>query len=217
MKSKLFSVLAIAAVTFLFSCKGKDGDVGPAGPAGPGGATGPAGAAASDLPPITEGFVKGTATGTNLDGTTFSYALDLEGNWSGSDNHYSYISSTETSIRIYKAFAGQGSAFENASISMYFEVPNMSSLSSISNVSFSINATKDLGNNKYQSISRSYYSGSPTGTATVTNLNYNSSTGILTGNYTVDFPSGANAGSLAIANGTFSTKLPNVVLRVGTK
>jgi hypothetical protein len=210
MKTKLFPFLAIAAIAFLFSCKGKDGAPGPAG------ATGATGTSASSLPPITEGFAKGTATGTNLDGTTFSYNIDFEGDWSTTDNKYSYVSATQTNITIYKSYSGQGDAFIDAYIELSFEVPDMNSLSTGSNINFGMNTNKDLGNNKYQQISH-YWNSNVSGTGTVSNLNYNSSTGILTGSYSIDIPAASYSGSLTIANGTFSTKLSNIVYRMGIK
>jgi hypothetical protein len=211
MKTKLFPFLAIAAIAFLFSCKGKDGAMGPAGPAGT------SATSASNLPPITEGFAKGTATGTNLNGTTFSYNLDFEGDWSTTDNNYSYVSATQTRITISKSYSGQGDAFTdgNSDISMSFDVPDMNSLTTVSNIDFGMDTNKDLGNNNYQQISHFWNSNSPTGTGTVSNLNYNSSTGILTGSYSIDIPAASYSGSLTIANGTFSTKLSNVVYRMG--
>src|SRR4051812_42810456 len=103
MKSKLFSALAICAIAFLFSCKGKDGAPGPAGPSG-------SSSANQNIPTTTEGYAKGTATGTNLDATTFSYNLDFEGVWDATQN-YQTINASSVSINVEKKYAGQGDAF----------------------------------------------------------------------------------------------------------
>jgi hypothetical protein len=211
MKTKLLSVLTIGAMVFLMSCKGKDGAPGPAGATGATGSTGTTGPAASTQNYTSkEGFVKGTATGTNLDGTTYSYNIDFEGISSSTDNNYVYLSPTRTNIQIYKIYSGEGDAFLDGVMHINFDVPDMNSLSSPTNAYYNFDAKKDLGNNKYKSFSQY-------GTTSVTNLIYNSSTGILTGNYTISEVATSSYGSLNIANGTFSTKLSNEVLRKGVQ
>jgi len=204
MKTKLLSALTIGAMVFLMSCKGKDGAMGPAGPSG----------STSQTQNYTskEGFVKATATGVNLDGSTFTYNLDFEGIYGADDNNYKYKSPTQTTISIFKIYSGEGDAFVSGYISVGFDVPDMNSLGSPVNPYFSIYTTKDIGNNKFQSIGHSDYS-----STIVSNLNYNSSTGILTGNYSISIPSNSYSGSLNITNGTFSTKLSSVVARMAAQ
>lgn len=105
MKKQNFLIyLFFAVAIFLVSCKGEDGEVGPAGPAG------------QDANPTQdwaykEGFVKGTAEGTLLDATNYSYDFDFQGNWAGSDNRYSVKSPTETAIIVEKTYSGEGETF----------------------------------------------------------------------------------------------------------
>jgi hypothetical protein len=204
MKRKILSALTICAMVYLTSCKGKDGAVGPEGPANS--------STQNQSYTSKDGFIKGTATGTNLDGSTFSYNIDFEGIDGFGDNYYKYLSGTQTNISIFKSYSGEGDIFVNGDIGLNFDVPDMSSLSSPANIEFNLYTNKNLGNNKFQRISKSDYS-----TTTVSNLNYNSTTGILTGNYLVSIITSTYSGSLYISNGTFSTKLMNVVARLGVK
>lgn len=82
--------------------------------------------------------------------------------------------------------------------------------------SVSVNMIKDLGGNKYHDADYYWYSGGP-GSATVSNLVYNSTTGILTGNYTLNLPATSSEGDITISNGTFSTKLSNVVSKMAAQ
>jgi hypothetical protein len=207
MKRQNLSLIFFALITLVIaSCK--DGEVGPAGANGKD-------VDLNKLWTFKEGFIKGTGTGTRLDGTVYSYNMDFEGHYSASASSYSNTSSG-TSITVDKMYAEEGDAFtESSEISITFTVSSLVSLGSPVVNSYYITLTKDLGGNKFHKVGIFSFDAN-THPVTVSNLSYNSGTGILTGNYTISLPASAGAyGSFSITNGTFSTKLSQAVLRVG--
>lgn len=203
MNRKFLTGLTILSVIFMLSCKGKQGDVGPQGPQGPAGTS-----ATATSYDYKEGYVKGTATGTRADGTNYTLNLDEEGNLTG-DNFYKVVGS-ETQIQIDKLYSGQGDSMVSCEIGLVFSVPDLNTLTSPTGTGFSIDIIKDLGNSTYFE-----YSGSSQ-TPTISNLNYDAGTGVITGKFSVSCPSDvANGyGSLDITNGTFSSKISKVVAKM---
>jgi hypothetical protein len=207
-KPNLIFASYILFVFISFSCK--KNNVGPEGPAG----------ASYDITKgwtSKEGFIKGTATGNRADGTSFTYDnLDLEGIYSSTNNRYIIYSPTQTTISVSKLYAGDGNQFYNGSISFSFDVTSLDDLSSPIITDYNVSLKKDLGGNAYHSIyvdksNEANYSGTP---CSVSNLSYNSTTGILTGNFNIDMNDGLVI--FSIANGTFSTKLSQVILRTAS-
>jgi hypothetical protein len=201
MKTNLLTTFALLLITLLVSCKGEKGDVGPAGE--------------SYDPTKTytykEGSITGTATGNWLDGTNYSFNLNFQGNEYVTNNSYRVLSPTETQISIYKTYAGEGSPFIYGDVSFNFSVTSLTDLSSPSIDFFAIDLKKDLNNGKY--YDGSFY----TNTYAVSNLSYDSGTGILTGNFSVTIPASSDKGSLEITNGVFSTKLNHVVAKMSAQ
>ncbi|MBX9851452.1 MAG: hypothetical protein K2X86_06800 [Cytophagaceae bacterium] len=212
-KHNLLSYLFFAAIILLSSCKGEDGEVGPAGPQGPQGES----YDPDKLWEFKEGSATATATGTRLDGTSYSYNLNYQGNYNATNNYYQVLSGTETQIRVSKVSAGDGDAMVYGEIYFNFEVTSLNDLSSPTLNSIAVEWTKDLGNNTFH---RAYYYWSPSipnGSATLTNLSYNATTGVLTGNFTISMNADSQQGNLSITNGAFSTKLSTIVARMAAQ
>jgi hypothetical protein len=201
-------------VLFIFifsSCK--KGDVGPQGPAGP----------PYDLTKgwtSKEGFIKGTATASMSSGhSLINDTIDFEGIYP-LENSYTVYSPTQTTISVRKLYAGEGTKFYMGEISFSFDVTSLADLSSPTVTNYMVYLQKDLGNGTYVSVYfdqdyEQYYSGT---SCSVSNLSYNWTTGILTGNlnlYNNIYDDYGNGPMFFIPDGTFSTKLSQMVLRTG--
>jgi hypothetical protein len=197
-KSFLINIIVFTCSLFLIttitSCKKKDktGDVGPAGAQGIQGTSGL-------LTTISDGYLQGTISGINKSGLpfaeTFTYSLYT------SDLTESYIDSVNSStydvsiIRYATTHLGEKADFMvTASSLLPFTV---------SSSSFNFNFIKSLGNNKYF-IFTSNYGVSPT----LSGLNYDKSTGIISGNYLLNLTGSQNStGNPAIITGSFKATL----------
>lgn len=194
------SVFLIILSIFI-SCKGPEGEIGPAGDPG-------RDFDLNNLWTSKEGFMKGTATGTQFDGTDFTYNLDFEGNITSSSNYYR--SATGTVINVEKLYSGEGDLFNTGYINLMFSVPDMETLGAPALDSFGVIIEKNLGANMVHRVQLSPALG---GSATVSGLAYDAIAGVLTGNYTLTLDAGPNNGSFSVSDGTFSTKLTQVVPR----
>jgi|GEM_PF-3363039 len=216
-----FAIAAMAFTTFIFSCKGKQGDPGPTGLQGPTGIP----YNPNQFYGITEGYIKCTATGMQNDSSTYSYNIDFEGDLDSLYNSYQISPSPKgLAITIQKVYAGQGTpfyapaTFTNGGISgsNYFQISLLSTATNISDVtalntqinSITIQLTKDAGNGIFYQDTFGW-SGGVGATTTISNLAYNSVTKIFTGNFTFSMPFKGSA-SINISNGSFSTYLSDI-------
>ncbi|MEO8759834.1 MAG: hypothetical protein ABI388_02245 [Bacteroidia bacterium] len=155
----------IVASTLLFAASCKKGDTGPAG------ANGTNGLVATS----TDGYIKGTITGTRQDGTSFIENYDFE-NYYGTPSgtlDSTGINSVEFDINRSMDVFGRNSA----SIAITATTPTASTGTlSLNNFNF----TKSLGTNK-----EFVFSVNNNTTAQVNPLTYNSSNGMFTGSTSV--------------------------------
>ena len=186
MLTRLFhysAALGLSAV-LLCSCKGKDGDPGPQGDAGTPGVTGPQGQPGSLASHLTKsGFVKGTITGFRADGVTpLNETFDYQYQFLPYKLSTTCVRETE-SPGIYEFTVERGDSLTGSTFKMVFFAPLDLSASGVTVIRFDY--SKDLGNNKLLGVD-GYLSQSTgqTGLARLTNLAYNQSTGLLTGNVT---------------------------------
>lgn len=200
--------LVILLTVFLLGCKGEKGDVGPAGPAGP---TGPSGKET-----LKEGFIKCNVAGSLLDGSNFNYNLNFQGISSNMSNNYRLQNSVEEKIfiTINKTYAGDADMLDFGSFTFKFACKSLSDLSVLPKQFFSLQINKDLGNNKYLQTGATWdQEGGNGGSVTFSGLSFDASTSVLTGNFSASFPANESRGSLTITNGSFSSKIVNLVAR----
>lgn len=201
MKAQLRSLFAVLVLSFCVSCEGPQGDPGPAGPKGEPGPAGPG----EQSWTYKEGFIKATVEGTQLDGTPYSYDINYQGT-RNKDESYLIHYPGYYFFEIKKNYSGEGEPLKSGFASLSFQVANLNDLTN-PNFDISIGATKDLGNNNFHSF---HLSGQPAN-STVSNLNYDDNTGILTGNFSMNNPAGT--GPATVTNGSFSVKLVHFVNR----
>jgi hypothetical protein len=197
-KSLLINIIVFICSLFLItsitSCKKKDktGDIGPAGSQGNQGTTGL-------FTTISDGYLQGTISGINKSGVSFveTYTYSL---YTG-DIKESYIDSVNSStyevdiVRYATTNLGEKADFR-------FTASSLLPLT-VSSSSFNFNFIKSLGDNKYF-IFTSNYGVSPT----LSGLNYDKSTGIITGNYLLNLTGSQNStGNPANITGSFKATL----------
>lgn len=193
---KTFATGIVAAVLLFTSCK--KGDQGDPGPAGANGSNGV-------VPTSTDGFIKGTISGTRQDGTAFSETFEYKNYWGGpsgtldSNNAVSY----DFMIKRGSDYFGENSAT--------ITVNTTSKTATSGNIDLNnFTYVKSLGSNK-----RFEFSTFGTPSATVTGLSYDQSSGKFTGNYTFSVSGFQNStGNTATISGSFEatmTQLYNLV------
>ena len=172
--------------------KDKTGDIGPAGAQGIQGTSGL-------ITTISDGYLQGTISGINKSGIpfveTYTYSIYT------SDLKESYLDSVNSStydvdiVRYATTQLGERADFR-------FTASSLLPLT-VSSSSFNFNFIKSLGNNKYF-IFTSNYGVSPT----LSGLNYDKSTGIITGNYLLNLTGSQNStGNPANITGSFKATL----------
>jgi hypothetical protein len=198
---KKLSVLAFASVLLIFGgCKKE-------GPAGPTGATGSAG---SNYSMPSDGYIKGTITGTRADGIT---PINI------SFNHAYYQSigtMTPGGWWVDTAFSftrynGSVQSSQNNNISLYFDITNLSS--STPSVWASTTAGQFWQNDGNTKIFD--FSFNSSSTITITNFSYNNSTGVVSGSFTVNISS-TSTGYPATITGTFQATLKEYVQKTNS-
>ncbi len=184
---------SLCLITAITSCKkGKTGDMGPTGAQGTQGTSGLVNI-------ISDGYLQGTISGINKSGVpfteTYSYSIytnDLKESYIDSINSTNY----EVVITRYATtHFGERADFR-------FTASSLMPLT-ISSSSFNFDFVKSLGNNKYF-VFTSDYGVSPT----LSSLNYDKSTGIITGNYLLNLTGAQNStGNPANISGSFKATL----------
>lgn len=187
-------ICSLFLITAVSSCKKKDktGDMGPVGAQGSQGNAGL-------LNTINDGYIQGTISGINKNGVPFtenySYSLYV------SSSRESYIDSVNASTynigitRYATTQLGDRVVFSfSASSLMPISIPF---------ATFNMDFTKSLGANKYF-----IFSSNSSANPTLSNLNYDKNTGIITGNYLLTLSSSENStGNPASITGSFKAKL----------
>ncbi|MES2731346.1 MAG: collagen-like protein [Bacteroidota bacterium] len=189
MKKQLYNALCstfyIGACAFMLcACNGKDGAPGPTGDPGAigdAGALGPKGKDASTF--IKNGTVSGKITGFRKDGITplnenFQYGYQF----SSFDNR-AIMKETTTAGMYEFSFTLYDSISFNKRFQLIFEAPL--DLSSISVIDAQVIYSKLLDVTKVLEVQARFYTiaGKPTSPFTFTDMSYNQTTGLLTGNY----------------------------------
>lgn len=177
-----YSVALGLSAILLFSCKGKDGDPGPQGEAGTPGVTGTRGQAGGPAVLLSKGgFVKGTITGFRADGVT---PINESFNFEYQDEEYKLYNSAvwETEeAGVYVFNVERIDSLTGSTFLMSFRAPLDLSAHVVSNADFYY--SKDLGNNRMLGVEgRMYHHWGPAEIVKLTNLAYNQTTGLLTGN-----------------------------------
>ncbi len=204
---KKLTALFTLLIVLLFGCKGEKGDVGPAGVPGPSGVV--------QNWTSKDGGIKGLLAGTLVEGSAYSYNLDFQGNYNETQNYYT-ITPSETVISISKVYAKDGDAFESGNVDLNISVSSLADLSNPVLNSVSIRFSKDIENNTYHVVNYYWSKNNLTGSATISDLSYNASTSIISGNFSIDIPANLPfLGKLTISNGTFSSNISRFVARVG--
>lgn len=199
---KIVSRFAISAVVLiatlaLTSCKKeKTGPQGPAGPAGPQGSPG--------IAYTTNGFIKGTVTGTRMDGTPINESFNYTGYFGNSPGtvdslNYGYGFQFFMARSTNDIFS---SDYINLTINTMSKAASTGTLSSMY---FSFE--KPLGNNKVFIFTTNSVT-----TASVSGLSYNAATGLFSGNFTCYFDGSSNSsGNPATITGSFQCNLMETV------
>ena len=179
---KLFTA-SIAVATIL--CTGcKKGDTGPAGTPG----------APGVVATSTDGFIKGTLSGTHRDGTAFTQTFDFQNYWGTPSGTLDSTGIANFTFQITRGVDIFGS--NSASISINATSPTASTgFITLSNFSF----TQSMSGNK-----EFIFTTSNNVNSTATALSYNKSTGTFTGNFTMNISgSQNNTGNAATITGSF--------------
>lgn len=210
-KSIYLIIIACIFSHALLSCKGKQGDPGP---------TGTNSTNSSPSFATMEGYAKCTAKGMGTDSSLFSVDMDFRGS-NPADCYYIIRKSStpnapsQISIQITKLYSGQGNPFTGNSfitISLVFLGNDISEINQpglqFIGTYVSAYGFATISPNKIKHVNGEDKN-------TISNLHYNTSTGILTGAFTIDYAGSSNAyaqyGSVFVTNGTFSSFLFNKI------
>jgi hypothetical protein len=180
-------VAGIAASTLLVTgCK--KGDTGPAGTPGTNGV----------VATSTDGFIKGTLSGTRRDGTSFTETFNFQNYWGTPSGTLDSSAATNFTFKISRAV--DVFRTNSADISINTTSPTASTgFVTLSNFSF----TKSMGSNKEFEFTVNNNTNS-----TATALSYNKNTGMFTGNFTITvLGSQNNTGNTATITGSFQATI----------
>jgi hypothetical protein len=188
----IFATAIIVSGALFTSCKkGDKGDTGATGPAGTNGV----------VPTYSDGYIKGTITGTKADGTALNESFEYK-------NYYSGQSGTLDS---------------NSTVSYDFTIARSSDVFNENMASITVNTTSktatsgnftlnDFSFKKSPSTNHLFvFTTSGSQTTTISGLSYNTSSGLFTGNYTITVPGFQNStGNSATISGSFSATITQI-------
>lgn len=203
MTMKTFATVIVASALLFTGCK-KDAEKGPTGATGAAGENGV-------VPTSTDGFIKGTLSGTRQDGTAFNETFEYKNYFQGTSGRLDSNTVASYDFSIQRS-GGDILNPNGASI----RVNTTSKTASTGNVSLTdFSFVKSLGTNK-----RFEFSINNTQTATITGLVYNASTGMFTGNFSFSVSGFQNStGNTATISGSFEatmTQIYNLILNPTT-
>lgn len=208
-KTNLLVSLLSLTLFFTLSCKGPEGDPGPEGKQGvPGENYDP-----NKYYGQKDGFVKDTVKGKWLDGSPFSYVFNFTGS-EASENYYKVESNTSTTINIEKRHIGTDTSTLSGFIWLQFKVESMTNLTNPAVEVIFFSLTKNLGKNFIHKIDREV-DGSNSNNVNIKDLNYNASTGVLTGKFSLITDPSGDHGPVNITDAPFLTTLSRSVSRIG--
>lgn len=197
-KSFLVHIIIIISSLFLISgissCKKKDktGDMGPVGAQGPQGNS-------EYFNTMSDGYIQGTISGINRSGVPFTetYSYSIFRN----NVTESYVDSVNAST--YNIGISRYPASHYGDVATFsFSASSMMPITIFSS-SFNFNFTKPLGDNKYF-----VFSSNSSAIPTLSALNYDKNTGIITGNYLLNLTGAQNStGNPANITGSFKATL----------
>lgn len=184
-----FAVAIVASAFLITSCK--KGEMGPEGAAGMNGTDGV-------VATSTDGFIKGSVSGTRQDGTAFNETFEFNNYWgtpsgildSNSTTNYDFNISRGTSIT------------ENNRASI--NINTSSKTASSGNITLNdFMFTKSLGTNK-----KFEFTCNSNPTTAITGLSYNTSSGLFTGSYSFTVNGFQNStGNTATISGSFQATM----------
>lgn len=169
---KCFLLLSVSMTVSLSGCKdGAPGPKGPAGEAGLAGVKGPTG-----IYYYKGGFINGRVIGIGIDGVTeFDELLNLEFNYNTQPAFFSESASG------YQFTLSRTDSAGNSR--MYLQFSTAQDFSSANFNYGSLTLVKKVGSNEIKTLEGSVINNSDNYENVVTNLNYNATTGVLTGDY----------------------------------
>jgi hypothetical protein len=193
MKTNLMKTLAAGcfAATLLFSGCTKTGPAGPTGPAGSNGY----------VPVSNDGFIKGNLIGTQRNGTAFNYPFNFTSYYNGPSG-----TMDSTSIGNINFNVARGDLFGNNTAS--FSINQISSASTTGSLSLNqFTFTQSTGTNmEFQ------FQMTAGGSFTATNLVYNKTTGLYTGNFNLSLTASQNnTNNTATIVGSFQATITQLV------
>jgi hypothetical protein len=199
MKKITQTIILIGAVLMvLFTACSKKGNVGPAGPQGSQGNTG-------DASIITDGYIKGTVNGIREDGTAFVKGFTFTSSFNVSQSSMDSISPTSYDFTINKGDMDHPITEFGSQIEF-----NASSLSplTITTASFRMVFSQITGANQFVFATN-------TGIIpTFSNLVYDKTTGVITGNYIANINGSQNTtGNFANVTGSFKATIAQIYHR----
>lgn len=201
MKNSAAQFIIVFSLLFAMSCKkGPDGEVGPQGEKGK--------YESSKMWTYKEGYIRATAFGSRADGTQFSYDLNFQGNQSLASN--SYRSNSGILITLSKEYAGDGDGLISGNFTLVFLVDNLNDLTLMGTPNMKMYFLKDIGNNSFHEFNRRSLGGSHS-SGTVTDLNFDPVTSVLSGKFSMTVT--GDDGTLNLSDGSFSTKISQLVFR----
>jgi hypothetical protein len=173
--------IVVTAILFT-SCK--KGDTGPAGPAGTNGT----------VPVSSDGFIKGTVSGTRQDGTAYNESFNFVNYWGTPSATLDSTGSAAYNFSITRGVDIFGNNSANISVNTTSPASTTGHIT-LNRFSFSTS----IGTNKQFDFSLN--SGV---SATITSLAYNTSSGLFTGTFAFTVNGGQNStGNTASINGSF--------------
>jgi hypothetical protein len=192
--------IMLISITILFTAckKPKDGEQGPQGPQGQ---QGPAGVVTTS----SNGFIKGTLSGTRSDGTAFNSVYNYTNYWGGPS------ATVDSSSSHYEFSIGRGTDILSVDVASFnIVLPNFASSSAtvyINNFAYS----QSLGTNR---LFQFFVYNNVTLAGTVIGFSYNPTTGLIKGNYSISI-SGTNnsTGNPATINGSFEGTATKIYYR----
>lgn len=183
-KKQFITVALMLAIVFV-GCK--KAETGPAGPQGP------------VITLASNGFITGTVTGTHRDGSTMYETFNFQKYIADGNQPAGTLDSINSSMYYYQ-INRYIDLFSNNSAQLFFSTNSKSAATGTLNLSFSLE--KKLSNNKIF-VFNPYIN-----VANISSIIYNSTTGIVTGNFSANIPGGNNnTGNPATITGSFQSNV----------
>jgi hypothetical protein len=192
LRFNIFAAAIILAGSLFTSCKkGDKGDPGPTGPAGTNGL----------VPTHTDGYIKGTISGTRQDGVAFNETFNFTNYYSGLSGTLDSNSTVSYDFRIRRS----NDVFDENMADITVNTTSKTATSG----TFTLN---DFSFKKTLSTNNQFvFTTSSSQSATITGLSYTASSGLFTGNFSLTVPGFQNStGNSATISGSFSATITQI-------